>query len=165
MVEHLSVHCIGFSYPTCLGNVFWDANAKHISVLPDVTLNVRQHLLTDALAPWLHQCAGETRPKQTAKTKRSVTSEPEDEPLPGGPVAENSIVTDAEQLRLNQALYDRRVAIPVNPHRCKARTFELWQCSKPPLLVTDFCKQHSTHGAKRHGRVEDPVPQWLREAF
>ena len=60
---------------------------------------------------------------------------------------------------------ERRVSAPVAAHRCKARTRDLWQCSKTPILGSAFCGIHTKNRSLRHGRVENSVPQRLREEF
>ena len=62
-------------------------------------------------------------------------------------------------------IFKRRVSAPIAAQRCKARTYDLWQCSKTPVSGSAFCAIHTKHGSLRHGRVENPVPAWLREDF
>ena len=79
--------------------------------------------------------------------------------------ADEDVHASANDLEISaEDIYACRIAIPVNPYRCKARTYDLWQCSKPLQPDSEFCAQH-VKGALKHGRIENPVPDWLREDF
>ena len=164
----LSKHVIGVPTAPSLGALFWDCNAKCVSVCPPLTLRNDHHLLNSIRAPWLQQCAGGKRAKAKAKRRRGVSSSSDTELLhkDNAHAAKEDVPASAVNSGpTSEVIYARRTAIPIYPHRCKARTYELWQCSKPPQELSDVCAQHNKTVALKHGRIENPFPEWLREYF
>ena len=158
----MNLNVIGSRLTTCLGLLYWDHEGKHVSILPVHCFSAFP--LSENDAPWYRQCSGGKRAKAKKSARRVSASNSESEDLPMEEVPQQTAQGQVNEPTIED-IFTRRVSAPIAAHRCKARTYDLWQCSKTPVSGSPFCAIHTKHGSLRHGRVENPVPAWLRTDF
>ena len=67
--------------------------------------------------------------------------------------------------RTSEDIINERECITIKDHLCKGRTWNLLQCSRKPMLNSEFCHQHANTWHLRHGRMGNPISATLKAFF
>jgi hypothetical protein len=139
MDDHITQHSLGDVSGKCIGTLFWNIIARHVSVLPNWPFTVD----TNMNPPWILSVVGGKRPKAKAKMKLAATETA---------VQEENHAEDVLEIIQN------RLQMPNNLQKCMARTFRLFQCGNKASAVlpsgVGVCRMH-VRTWRKHGLMTD----------